>query len=369
MREPTCALRSRCALLAVCLALPCSTALAGGGNLGAVKGSRPGPPQVGSHKQPSRSSQHQVAAPNAVRAETSGELVFSPPVNYQNLTLVAVSTTRQGPFQKYTLLESGLQAKTLQIRELRGHSGDAQVNAVEVRNTGNYPAYLLGGEMILGGKQDRIIEQDTVIPNDNKWTQVSVFCVEHGRWQGQRMEFEAGKALAHVGLQRAALSGDQSKVWAEVASKNTQQGTQSSTGTYRRTIQNGKVRAKIAPYRDQLSHLLPSEANAAGLIMAINGRIEVADLFGNPVLFADVRDKLLSSYILEALGQQVVRNAPQVSAAKAKMFIEKGRGAPSVFHKGTGRTMNYRKHGKGMVGTETLDKGTGQKIRESYLAE
>ena len=34
---------------------------------------------------------------------------------------------------------------------------------MEVRNGGKHPVYLLGGEMILGGKQDRIIQHDTVI--------------------------------------------------------------------------------------------------------------------------------------------------------------------------------------------------------------
>jgi hypothetical protein len=241
------------------------------------------------------------------------------------------------------------------------------VNAVEVRNTGNYPVYLLGGEMILGGKQDRIIQSDAIVPNTSKWTRVAVFCVEHGRWSGQNMKFAAGKALAHVALRQAALTGEQGKVWAEVSAKNRQQGTSNATDTYRRTIQNENVRGKIAPYREHIVKLLPGDKRLAGMIFAINGKIRVADLFGNPVLFGDVRDKLLSAYILEALGQQVDRSAAPISAKAAKGFIDAGRKAKRMAAPSSGRSKNYKFEDKQLVGGETTDNGA--KVRETYMSK
>jgi hypothetical protein len=313
-------------------------------------------------------SSDRVAVPNAVRAQAKAELVFSAPIHYQNISLVPILTSAQGPFQKFTLLEAGLESKNLEVRELKGHSGEAQVNAVEVKNSGNYPAYLLGGEMILGGKQDRIIESDTIVPNNQKWTRVSVFCVEQGRWHGQNMKFGAARALAHIALRQAALSGDQSKVWAEVAAKNRQQGTENATGTYRRTIQNTSVRKKITPYRTEITKMLPADKQLAGLIFAINGKIRVADIFGNPVLFTDVRDKLLSAYILEALGQQVDPNAPVISRHAAKGFIDYSRKSGKIKRAtSSGASINYKVDNPDIVGDETLDKASGQSVRESYI--
>jgi hypothetical protein len=313
----------------------------------------------------------EIAAPNAVRAQSSGELTFGTAVVYQNLSLVPVmvSAKEKSTFQKYTLLEGGLEDKTLAVRELKGQASEAQVNAVEVKNSGKAPVYLLGGEMILGGKQDRIIQNDTVVPSDNHWTKVSVFCVEQGRWTGGNMKFAAGQALAHVGLREAAMSGDQSKVWAAVAKKNRQQGTQNSTDTYRRTIQNEKVRAKIAPYREEILKLLPKDAQLAGLIFAINGKIRVADLFGNPVLFADLKSKLLSAYILEALDQQVIKNAPTLNAAAAEHFVGKARQLKKVKQSSSGRSINYKLEDKDQIGSETVDQGTGKKVRETYIVK
>jgi hypothetical protein len=310
-----------------------------------------------------------IAAPGAVRAQTKDELSYGAPIVYQNLSIVPVGTTKTGPFQKYTLLEAGLEAKTLEVRELRGSDSDAQVNDVEVRNKGKDPVYLLGGEMILGGKQDRIIQNDSVVPNDSKWTRVSVFCVEHGRWTGQNMKFSAGKALVDVSLQQAALSGDQGKVWAAVAAKNRQHGTESSTDTYRRTIQNQRLRKKIAPYREEILKLMPAGMQLSGLIFAINGKIRVADLFGNPILFSDLKDKLLSAYILEALGEKVVKDAPPINAGAAMDFVGKGRAAGKIMlkSKGSGRSVNYKIENDKQIGSETIDKGTGAKVRETYI--
>ncbi len=340
---------------------------------GGGKGNKPAaqPSSGRAIKKPGKPSVTGVASPNAVRVKKTGVLVFGSPIHYQNLTLVPVGTTRKGPFKRYTVLEEGLKDKTLEVRELNGSSGEARVSAVEVRNRGNNPVYLLGGEMILGGKQDRIIQQDTVVSNKGKWTKVSVFCVEQGRWRGQNMKFSAGRAVAHLRLQRANMSGSQSQVWAEVARKNVKHGTQSSTSTYRRTIQNDKVRAKIAPYRKKLVKMLPANTRLAGVVFAINGKIQVADLFGNPLLFTKLRDKLMSAYILEALGQKVVANAPAVSVDHAKGFLRKARSAKKQRIKGkaSGRAVNYRRKTKGIIGTEAVDKKSGKKLRESYHAQ
>jgi|GEM_PF-3366367 len=330
-------------------------------------GGKKGVKKTGSRTGSVASGSGAVASPNAIRAKKAGDLVFGDPIRYQNISLVPVGTTAKGPFTKYTLLEKGLAAKTFAVRELNGKSGDAQVPAVEVRNKGKAPVYLLGGEMILGGKQDRIISADTVIDPGGKWTKVNVFCVEQGRWRGQNMKFSAGKALAHVGLQRAAMSGSQGSVWKEVARKNIKHGNQSSTSTYRRTIQDAKLRRKISPYRKTIASRLPKGMSLAGMVFAINGKIRVVDLFGNPELYASLQEKLLSSYILEALGQKVVRNAPVISKGAASNYLQKARRTKKNKFKGSGRSDNYRMEDAQVIGNETYDKKTGKKVRETYI--
>ncbi len=299
-------------------------------------------------------------------SNASAHVEYGDPIVYQNITLVPIHSDETGPFQRYTLLEKGLAAKTLEVRELNGQTSEAQVSEVEVRNKGTLPVFLLGGEMILGGKQDRIIQSDTVVPNDSKWQKVAVFCVEQGRWDGREMKFQGGAAVAHLKLQEAAMSGSQQNVWSEVARTNMQHGTTSDTQTYRRTIQNEKLRGRISGYRTELAKLLPSKP-MIGVIFAINGDIQVADLFENPDLFSDLSDKLLSSYILEALEHQVDRNAPKLAKTKAAKFVDDAQSSNSVSSKKSGRATNYKKDTEDALGNETFDDATGKKVRSTYI--
>lgn len=344
-------------LSAVLALAPFASADEGGGGSGARKANSP-PPAAG-----------QVAAPGAVRESQRSEIAFGAPIRFHNISIVPVTTRKTGQHQRYTLLEEGMAQKTLRVRELDGNSNEARVSHVEIRNNGQDPVYLLGGEMILGGKQDRIIAADTVIAPTGKWVKVGVFCVEQGRWRGQNMKFKSGGAMADVSIRRAAMRGSQSAVWKEVAKKNLLHGTQSSTQTYRRTIQNAKLRKKIKPYIRQLKARLPRDERLAGLVFGINGKIHVADIFGNPVLFHDLEDKLLSAYVLEALGHQVDKDAKPVSSTAAKDFIGKARKARPKRTGKSGRAKNLAKETPELIGNETVDEKSKKTVRETYIVK
>lgn len=311
-----------------------------------------------------------TAVPVLALAEQADQAVLPPeygdPIQYRNITLIPVTSTEPGPFRRYTLLEQGLKAKTFAVRERAGSSDEAEVNEIEVRNKGTDPVYLLGGEMILGGKQDRIIQTDTIVAADGKWQKVAVFCVEQGRWQGQRMEFSGSGAVAHLDLQAAAMSGDQGKVWAAVAKSNEAHGTTSETQTYRRTIQNGKVRQRIAGYRSELEKLLPT-APIAGVIFAINGEIQVADLFGNPELFGALREKLLSAYILEALEHDVDADAKPLAKSVGAGFVEDAKKAPTQGKLKSLRGVTTRKESDAALSSEVVDELDGAPVRSTYI--
>ena len=125
--------------------------------------------------------------------------------------------------------------------------------------------------------------------------------------------------------------------------KNHAHGTENATQTYRRTIQNRQVRKRIAKFRNEIYSRLPQDSQMAGFVFAVNGKIRVADLFGNPVLFSDLREKLVSSYILEALEHEVDKAAPNVSVGAAKGFMQNGRGAKRGGQKKSGDATNYSK--------------------------
>lgn len=304
----------------------------------------------------------------ALALQTPAPLMFGAPIAYHNMTIVPVTTSATGPFTSYTLLEEGLLAKTLRVRELGGATDVQSADVVEVKNTGKDAVFLLGGEVILGGGQDRILQTDAILPPEGKWVRVPVFCVEHGRSHGQRTDFAAGGALVHGRLAQAAMSGDQSGVWAEVARKNAALGTSNDTDTYRRTVQDRELRERIATHRAALKAQLP-RGRLAGFVFAVNGEVRVADLFGNPVLLDALQDKLLSAYILEALEHDVDPDAPPLAKDAAKTFVDGAMGTASTGQRAVGRSQNTTKESADVIGIESKDAATGLSTRGTYVSK
>src|SRR5262245_50981800 len=137
------------------------------------------------------------------------------PVSYRNLTLIPLVADKVAKSPDLITLDEGMDKGVVTVSE-RGQGGS--VNELQLENRSTKPLFLMAGEVVLGGQQDRIIGRDTIIPPKQKQT-VAVFCVEHGRWSGDR-RFHTGKALAHGKLRMQANFEGQAKVWQEVADKN-----------------------------------------------------------------------------------------------------------------------------------------------------
>jgi hypothetical protein len=235
------------------------------------------------------------------------------PVLAYNLAVVPLHTRKGPPYDDYTVLEEAQAANKVTVREL---GDDGSVPELSVRNRDQRPLYLLGGEVLLGGKQDRMVQTDVVLDAGER-RRVPVVCVEQGRWDGQDLSFRPGLAVAHPDLRRAALFSEQGAVWGEVARKSEISGVSSATGTYRRVLQDAKLRQRISQYLDELQAKLPRDERMAGLAVAINGELEVVDVFDSPKLYGKLERKLLASYVLAALEKQP-GGAEQAEQAKVK---------------------------------------------------
>jgi hypothetical protein len=113
-----------------------------------------------------------------------------------------------------------------------------------------------------------------VVLDPSERRRIPVVCVEQGRWNGQDLTFQPGIAVAHPDLRRAALFSEQGAVWGEVARKSQVSGVSSPTGTYRRVLQDSKLRERIGQYLDELQAKLPRDGRMAGLAVAINGELK-----------------------------------------------------------------------------------------------
>src|SRR5258706_13662310 len=114
----------------------------------------------------------------AAAAETAfdlapGQKVLAP-IQYQQLAVFPiVEQSATVDKTQYLTLGDGIKSGRVVVSEVKG---GASVNRVNVLNKSDRQLLLLGGEIILGGQQDRILGKDTIVPAGEELV-IEVFCV------------------------------------------------------------------------------------------------------------------------------------------------------------------------------------------------
>src|SRR5712672_776278 len=178
------------------------------------------------------------AAPHKAKASQhpQGDWRILDPVVYENIAIFPVVSGSSQDTSSFLTLEEGLASGEVIVSE-RGAAGmvrdrgvvrppqydaSASVNQLVLINRSKRPLLLLAGELVSGGKQDRIICKDRILPVGAEPLPLDVFCVEHGRWVGSSSQFSASKTIVHPSVrEQAAVEQKQSEVWAAVTGGST----------------------------------------------------------------------------------------------------------------------------------------------------
>src|ERR1700719_2221990 len=151
------------------------------------------------------------------------------PITYENISIFPVVSSVAQDTSAFVTLDEGLSNGDVVVREqgsdgmarsrgtaLPQYNTDASVNQLVLINRGKRPVLLLAGELVGGGKQDRIIAKDRIIAPGTDPLPLDVFCVEHGRWSSG-LQFSAAKTMVHPSVrEQAAVNQSQSDVWESV---------------------------------------------------------------------------------------------------------------------------------------------------------
>ena len=285
------------------------------------------------------------------------------PIVYKNLAIYPIASGLSGRPANVITLDEGIKDGTVVITEsgsqpplIRNHppsggagfgfpreqqanpyqGGGAQVNTLWLTNTSGKTLLLIAGEMVVGGQQDRIIQKDGLIPSGKQPVDLAVFCVEHGRWTSQTQKFGTaigGGGRGMGGFAAPAVRGaavvnqDQGRVWSKVAQQVDALGTTTETGTYRANYVDPKSASRMEEFVQAIDARFPIQ-NAAGAVVAINGRLVWMDRFDSPQTFRKYWPKLLKSYALEAMAAPTLE-AKYPSYASAIRYAESREGKAS----------------------------------------
>ncbi|MGQ0637082.1 MAG: ARPP-1 family domain-containing protein [Planctomycetaceae bacterium] len=327
----------------------------------------------------------------ATRAAAAlGDYVIGSPIRHGNLTIFPIHSKTPRHEDRFMTLEEGLKARTVEVLEMgaRGravrHWQDAEqaqaqqidsdqandeevaadddaetsdelafgddVNRLMVINRGDKPLYLMPGEIIVGGSQDRTIAEETVIAATGEPVAIDVYCVEPGRWglrdaatatavfdevagdsatdENLAAEANQGQFVAKAGTlskasRFAVQAGEgQQSVWDAVERTNQVSGATWQSGAFTANYVDKEMVAQLKPYVDALGCPVSDHKQVVGVVVAINGKIETVDVFESTPLFRKLWPQLLKSFALDALATVDEEDAGRLSTlVEAQTFL------------------------------------------------
>ena len=242
--------------------------------------------------------------------------------SWRGLTVFPVELSRVGDATDYLSVAEALRKNLLVVRE----KGEGNVPVLVVENRGNGPVLMLGGELLLGGKQNRVLREDVLLAPRSGPVEVPVFCIEQGRWTHKSDAFESRLSVAPLAVREAAQAGgSQDAVWSGVASYQRSLKVESATGDLQAVHDSPAVRKALAEYTERFDERC-WRREQVGMVVARHGRIVGADLFASAALFRKHRDRLLESYALDCIAHEsrredAVWRAPDRNAAEQFLRI------------------------------------------------
>jgi len=291
------------------------------------------------------------------------------PIRHGSLTVFPVVASRSYATGEFLTLDEGLRSGDVVVTEYGNVRGlmrrrptpgaqvqSAEVNRLVLINNSKRPLLLLAGEIVAGGKQDRVIGKDRIVPPESDPVDLGVFCVEPGRWVGTSEHFGAsgvtygsgigagtggavpGTLMAQPSVRAKAMGDkDQNQVWAEVRKQQQSMsmelaptapaasGAVASTSSYARVMENKDVKERVdevaRPIEQNYQSLIRQlrNRNAVGVVVAVNGRIIWADVFASTELLERYWPKLVRSYASEAVVTRA--KGGEVSTNQADAFL------------------------------------------------
>jgi hypothetical protein len=221
----------------------------------------------------------------------------------------------------------------------------ASVPKLVMRNAASRPVLLVEGEVIVGLKQNRVINT-TILAAASTTTLIPVTCVEQGRWHNavgaarkSDIHLSPGlrsrKNLSVAGSVRSTgrYAADQGEVWQGVADRLHRSAVESPTSSYD-DIATQQAR-RIKRFLDELR---PAPGQA-GVLVVVGGQPTCLDLFDRASTLEQLWPGLVGSYSIDALVDGGKPGADPLR--QASDWVGSAAGAEATEHEGIslGRTV------------------------------
>ena len=323
----------------------------------------------------------------------------SGPVVHDNLAIYYLHGSATGDPVPMSL-EEALAEGRVKVRET------GNVNELTVENVGDSEVFVQAGDIVKGGRQDRVLSVDLLLPPRSGVVPIAAFCVESGRWTARGQEdarqfstaaaampshdaklamrtYMAASAPPSSGAgrpyaaepSRADTGSSQQKIWATV--RATQDRLARSVGapvvapaspsSLQLSLESEKLKAAQAAYMTALQNGKVDD-DVVGYVAAINGKISGGDVYASPELFRKMWPKLLAAAVTEAIGHKDAVSAAPPPTDQLAAFIKSVESAPESERVLNSNVSVATRDGDGSLYAETR-RANGAWVHRNYLAK
>jgi hypothetical protein len=299
---------------------------------------------------------------NPAAASTAANRISTPTV-HENIAVYFVhGQSASGPVP--ATLQEALARGDVEVVET------GNVRELEIENKGSEPVFVQFGDLVKGGKQDRVLTVSLVLPPKSGRVPIGSYCVEQGRWSARGTEDvkkfsmsdtmmpsrEAKIAMAkptakaaqpvpealmtdrlhnranridtqRIVQERQQVTADgQSEVWRNVGVMQSALAghlaapvsSEKSRTSLQLALENEKLKTAMDAYVVALEPAGLKADDIVGVVIAVNGRISSADVYPSNGLFRKMWPKLMRAGVTEAM----VNKAAKADAAPAPADVD-----------------------------------------------
>ncbi len=309
------------------------------------------------------------------------------PLVHDNLAIYLVHGRSQpGPVP--IGLQEALDKKLAVVSEL------GRVNQLAVENLGDRELFIQSGDIVTGGKQDRVFVSSLVLPPHSGRLTLAVFCVEPGRWV-PRLGTEDGRFVsassaipspaARAVLSEAAAAPSpvdvpsgpnlQMRMWADAAAVQTAlaRHLHSSAADPRSptslalSLDGERLRAAEKSFVDALGPIGLRDDDVLGFVLAVNGRVSKAEIYASNALFRAMWIKQLRAAAAEAIETESADKVPPPSLESIARLLDVSAFGPAKETPLIASVTEMRREGPQTLFVETRHQDATWVLR-SYLA-
>ncbi len=292
--------------------------------------------------------EQQAAIATAVRGLLAGVRAEAPRQSGA-LTLIPLMPTSERVTRQtgYLPLEEALRQQVIAITE----QAQASVPELRATSTAPSPVVLLGGEQVVGGLQNRVLNTTILVAAQAK-QEIPVTCVEAGRWHShgsrarhaatpfepapaaEEMPAEAeffSRETAYASLRKlhatkvsqslkagGGYRSDQHAVWNEVSTRMRASGVASPSAEMHALYSAPERASRL----EEMLAALEWPEGAVGFVAVLGKEVLGAELFSDAALAQAYWGKLARSYALEALDSSDATPATTADDGTARLLAD-----------------------------------------------